>query len=272
MRDHTVRRKPPFGRRSITKRGEEAPEPDCLAALIFPSFALSTITLHIYDTGRPSRPMSMPSTQDRLPLLAERSPESRRTKAPGVAGNAALTAAASLLLLVLLAMEGFTVLRVRALFVPHVFLGMLLIPPILLKLTSVGYRFVRYYTGNAKYRAAGPPQLIPRLLGPFVVLTTFSLFASGVMLLVAGPGAGDVWRRLHTASFVLWFCVMSLHVLLHVWQAPGTVATDIGRARLASGPASTLGVVTRQSLVLGSLLLGVALAVTAMPLNASWLH
>ena len=41
----------------------------------------------------------------------------------------------------------------------HMFIGMVLIPPVLLKLASTGYRFVRYYTGSQAYRAKGPPPL-----------------------------------------------------------------------------------------------------------------
>jgi hypothetical protein len=218
--------------------------------------------------------MGAPSTQPRFGPTGEISSdrEPRGTNATGVPGNAALTATTSVVLLTLLAIEGFTVLRVRALFVPHVFLGMLLIPPILLKLSSVGYRFVRYYTRNPKYRAAGPPKMLPRVLGPFVVLTTMGLFASGIILLLVGPSGSEFWRRLHTVSFLAWFCVMSVHVLLHLRQAPTAVAADVRQAHRGRGPADKVGVITRQSLVLGSVLLGVILAVTTMPLNTMWLH
>jgi len=45
-----------------------------------------------------------------------------------VAGNARLTAANAAVLLVLLAVEGVTILRIRPLLSPHVFIGMVLIP------------------------------------------------------------------------------------------------------------------------------------------------
>jgi hypothetical protein len=63
----------------------------------------------------------------------------------GVAANARLTATNAAVLLVLLAAEGVTILRVRALLTPHVFIGMVLIPPVLLKVASTGWRFARYY-------------------------------------------------------------------------------------------------------------------------------
>src|SRR5437763_14360695 len=58
----------------------------------------------------------------------------------GVEGNARLTASAAVALLVLLAIEGVTILFIRSLLPVHVFVGMMLIPPIALKLASVGWR------------------------------------------------------------------------------------------------------------------------------------
>ena len=69
---------------------------------------------------------------------------------------------------------------------PHVFIGMLIIPPVLLKIGSTGWRFVRYYRGSPAYRHKGPPPVALRLLGPVVVILTVVLLASGVGLLV-GP-------------------------------------------------------------------------------------
>jgi hypothetical protein len=66
----------------------------------------------------------------------------------GVQSNTRLTAAVGALLLGLLAAEGLTVLRVRSLLTLHVFIGMMLIPPVLLKTGSTGWRFVRYYRGS----------------------------------------------------------------------------------------------------------------------------
>ena len=58
-----------------------------------------------------------------------------------MAANARLTAANAAVLLVLLAAEGVTILRVRALLTPHVFIGVVLIPPVLLKMASTSWRF-----------------------------------------------------------------------------------------------------------------------------------
>jgi purine-cytosine permease-like protein len=53
-----------------------------------------------------------------------------------VAGNARLTGGAAVALLVLLAAEGATIPFIGRLIGPHAFIGMLLIPPVLLKLGS----------------------------------------------------------------------------------------------------------------------------------------
>ena len=73
-------------------------------------------------------------------------------------------------LLILLAVECYTILRIGPLLTLHLFLGMLLLGPVALKAGSVIYRFVRYYTGSAPYRRKGPPALLLRLIGPIIML------------------------------------------------------------------------------------------------------
>ena len=59
-------------------------------------------------------------------------------------------------LLVLLAVEGATIPFIGSLVGPHVFVGMLLIPPVLLKLGSTGYRFARFCAGQPPVPEQGP--------------------------------------------------------------------------------------------------------------------
>ncbi len=188
-------------------------------------------------------------------------------KTSGVQGNERLTATTGLVLLVLLAVEGFTVLSARGMFGVHVFVGLLLIPPIGLKLLSTGYRFTRYYTGDRAYRQAGPPSPIPRIIAPILVLCTVILFGTGVLLLLLGPQQGDFTRTIHTFAFFLWFFVMAIHVLTYVWRTP-----DLALADVSSRGSALRGGVTRESLVVGSVLLGVIAAVAFLPLDASWVQ
>jgi hypothetical protein len=150
---------------------------------------------------------------------------------PGVEGNARLTGSNSALLVALLAVEGVTILSIRSLLGPHVFVGMLLIPPVALKIGSTFYRFLRYYQGAPAYRRKGPPPWALRLLGPVVVVLTVVVLASGVgLMFVAEP-----WRHrlltVHKASFVLWFGAMTIHVLAHLPDTVGLASKDwISRA------------------------------------------
>ena len=143
----------------------------------------------------------------------------------GVAGNARLTGAIAAAVLVLLAAEGATIPFIGSLLGPHIFIGMLLIPPVLLKLASTGYRFARYYTGSPPYVEKGPPHLLLRLLAPGVVLTTLALFGTGVALLLAGPPS-DTLKFAHKLSFIAWVALMTLHVLGHVLEVPALALAD----------------------------------------------
>ena len=69
-------------------------------------------------------------------------------------------------LIVLLAVIGVTIISLSRLLWVHLFVGMLLIGPVVLKLSSTGYRFIRYYTANPRYRRKGPPPMPLRLTRP----------------------------------------------------------------------------------------------------------
>ncbi|HVB77577.1 MAG TPA: hypothetical protein VNI34_07235 [Candidatus Nitrosotalea sp.] len=183
-----------------------------------------------------------------------------------VEANARLTGAAGVILLVLLAAEGFTVLSIGRLLPWHYFFGLVLIPPVVLKLGSTGTRFLRYYAGAPDYRRAGPPALLLRLLGPLVILLTLAVLASGVELWAFGLRFGSIWITAHKATFVLWFLVMSVHVLAYLERAPALALRDLTRPLPGAG--------RRRSLLGASLLLGVVLALALMfghPSPFSWL-
>ncbi|HET7588863.1 MAG TPA: hypothetical protein VFK14_01570 [Solirubrobacterales bacterium] len=186
----------------------------------------------------------------------------------GVSGNARLTAAVAAALLVLLAAEGATVPFIGQLLGPHVFIGMLLIPPVLLKLASTGYRFARYYTHDEPYVHRGPPPLAMRLLAPGVVLTTLALFGTGVALLLAGPPSNTLIFA-HKASFIAWVALMTIHVLGHLLEVPALAVADWRRrgpteARLAGAGLRTMALG-------GSLLAGAAVALLSLSLAQAWL-
>jgi hypothetical protein len=174
----------------------------------------------------------------------------------GVRGNARLTSITGVVLLVLLAVEGVTLLKMGSLLAPHIVIGFLLIGPIGLKVSSTGYKILRYYTHADAYVAEGPPPLLRRLLAPLVIVTTAGLFVSGVVLVTVGPDHEGRWLLVHKVFFVLWFAAMTLHVLLHLTRAlRGTVKEYAERGSLAIA-----GRTSRQLSILAALASGLAFA------------
>jgi hypothetical protein len=182
----------------------------------------------------------------------------------GIVGNERLTAATGAVLFLLLFVEGITIVFLQPLFSVHVFVGMLLIPPVALKLASTGYRFARYYTGDAEYRRAGPPRLLLRVLAPFQVLATVVLFGSGVGMLLLGPRQRWV-LGVHTASFIGWFGLTAVHVLAYVWRVPRLAGADWAAREPLGG---SLG---RRLLLAGALVAGIVLAWATLPMADPWI-
>jgi hypothetical protein len=179
--------------------------------------------------------------------------------------NARLTALTGVVLLVLLAIEGFTLLSLRAMLSWHIFVGVLVVPVVALKLGSTGYRFFRYYTHRPDYVRAGPPNLLLRLLGPVVILTTVALLATGIALIVVGPGRGII-LNLHKASFIVWLAALGAHVLGHLGRLPRALRGDLVSRDSLGG--SRLRLV----LVAGSVVIGAIAAVAIYPQAGAWLH
>jgi hypothetical protein len=184
------------------------------------------------------------------------------------AANSRITGGAAAMLLVLLALVGATIPFIGQLVGPHVFIGLLLIPPVALKLASTGYRFLRYYAGAPAYRRKGPPARPLRLLAPGVVLTSLALFGSGVALLLAGPPSSGL-VLLHKASFIAWFALMTAHVLGHLIEVPRLALPDWRRR--GGREAALAGAGLRISILMATILAGVALGVAGLALAGPWL-
>lgn len=185
----------------------------------------------------------------------------------GVEGNSRLTSANGMLLLALLAVEGFTILSVRQMITLHVFLGIMLIGPVLLKTGSTTYRFARYYTGSQPYRDKGAPHPVLRLLGPLVIVSSLTVLGTGVGLLAVTPEHTGLLLLAHQASFITWIAAMTIHVLGHLREAAVTSRRELRKA--AEDPASGRRVV-RLALIALALILGVATAATLIPAATPW--
>jgi hypothetical protein len=179
----------------------------------------------------------------------------------GTDGNEILTSGAAVVLTLLLAAEGITILRMGGLRVEHMFIGMLLIGPLLLKLGSTGYRFARYYTGARPYREKGPPLLPLRLLAPILVLTTIAVFVTGITLMVVGHKSGTI-LLVHKVSFIVWGACFAIHFLSYLPRVLRSLGADWGAARRTAVPGSA----ARAALVAVSLGGGAALALAVLPL------
>lgn len=190
----------------------------------------------------------------------------------GPAGNARLTAWTGAVLLVLFLAELATLLDVTGLISWHVVVGVLLVPPALLKTGSTGWRIVRYYARSDVYRQAGPPPMVLRILGPLVVLGTLSVLGSGLALVALGQDASlrpflSVLGyqvsplTVHQASFIVWAVVTGLHTLGRL--VPAT--------RLITGRAVVPGTVARVITLTGIVAVAVLAAVLVYDAASSWL-
>jgi hypothetical protein len=192
----------------------------------------------------------------------------------GTTGNERLTGATGGVLLVLLAIIGVTIVQLGQLLWVHLFVGMLLIAPVALKLASTGYRFVRYYTADPRYKRKGPPALPLRLIAPIVVLSTIVVFASGVALLLAGPSSRDTLLPIHKLSFIVWGVFMAVHVLAHLPGVLSSLNADYVRParRESAGMLDDANGRAGRVLSLASALaLGLVLAILVIPQFGPWI-
>jgi hypothetical protein len=215
----------------------------------------------------------MPANQDTPAshtAWREARPHIGRLASGGTTGNERLTAATGAILIALLAVIGVTLLRLGPLLWVHLFVGMLLIGPLALKLASTGYRFVRYYTSNPSYRRSGPPPPALRAIAPIVVISTLTVFASGVLLLFLGPSSRETLLPIHKLSFFVWVAFTTLHVLAHLPRVPVALHADYGHSAKLSG--NVTGRAGRTLSLTGALVLGVVLAILVIPEFSPWLH
>jgi hypothetical protein len=192
----------------------------------------------------------------------------------GPAGNARLTAWTGLLLLALYLVELVTLVSLRSMISVHILVGTLLVPLVLLKTATTGWRIAAYYLGSDVYRRAGPPPLILRILGPLIVLTGLAVLGSGLALIALGPAtftrigsiAGFSFDALtiHQASFVAWAVVTALHVLTRTVPAVQLAAGTTAKREKVSGSAG------RGGAILVSTAAGVVVGVLVLHLSGDW--
>jgi hypothetical protein len=194
----------------------------------------------------------------------------------GPAGNARLTAWTGLLLLALFIAESVTLISVGHFITAHILIGALLIPLVVLKTATTGWRIARYYLGSADYREAGPPPTALRLLGPLVILTGLAVLGSGLALIALGrstftpivtiAGFSINALTIHQASFAAWLVVMGLHVLMRT--VPAIKVASGGQA----GGHRVPGAAVRGAVLATTLVIGVAVSLLVVHLSGGWTH
>lgn len=184
-----------------------------------------------------------------------------------VIGNERITALAGAVLLVLIVVELVSAAILRTLMSIHVFAGVLLAGPLVVKLGSTGWRFMRYYTGSPAFVRRGPPHLALRVMGPLLIATTLVVIGSGIGLVVTGPGSADLLLPLHGFSVLVWLPLIAIHTFAHILRVPRLVADDWSKS---SGKSNVPGRGSRLVVNLGALLAGLVAAILLFPGAAPW--
>ncbi len=185
-----------------------------------------------------------------------------------VVGNERLTALAGAVLLVLILVELVSAVSLRTLLSVHVFVGVGLSGPLVVKLGSTFSRFFRYYTKSPAFVSKGPPHLALRVLAPLPIATTLVVIGSGIGLVVTGPRSAGPLLPLHGFSVLVWLPLIAIHVFAYIWRVPRLVADDWSKP---SGRSLIPGRGHRLGMNLGALLSGAIAAILLLPVATPWI-
>jgi hypothetical protein len=185
-----------------------------------------------------------------------------------VIGNERMTALAGAVLLVLILVELVSAAILHTLLSVHVFVGILLAGPLVVKLGSTGNRFLRYYTGSPAFVRRGPPHLALRVIAPLLIATTLVVIGSGIGLVVTGPSSAGPLLPLHGFSVVAWLPLIAIHVFAHIRRTPHLIADDWSNP---SGRSLAPGRGFRLGMNLGALMGGAIAAILLLPVAVPWI-
>jgi hypothetical protein len=108
------------------------------------------------------------------------------------------------------------------------------------------------------------------------------VFGTGIALAVTGPAGRQPWLFLHKASFVIWFCAMTIHVLAYLPRLPRLLASEArgaaageaegrpGRGYGGRATAALGGRGLRLALLVASLVAGLVIAMLTVHLAVPW--
>ncbi len=211
-------------------------------------------------------------SQERV-MTADRATPSRAAPEDGVEGNARLTGVTGVALFLIIAVEGVTVLQIKQLISVHVFIGMLLVPLVLLKTGTTGYRPSRYYFGEPGYTDKGAPHSILRITGPLLVLSSLALLGTGIALVALGRSVGHQYLVLHQVTFIIWIALLGIHLLGH-YRETLTLAGADWQERDYRGEAEhrVAGARARLSLLVVTIAVGLVLGIASLSWVGTWHH
>lgn len=194
--------------------------------------------------------------------------ESLNRKQLAVLRNERLTALAGAVLLLLFLVEIIVTANLHKFILIHIFIGTLLAGPLVIKMASVGYRFFSYYAKAPAFVAKGPPNIWLRLLGPFLILLTLTLFLSGFALVVVGPSQAEMFKLVHAGSAALWIPLIAVHVYAHIRQVPRSLMKEWSQ----HSKNKLAGRLKRLRINIIALIAGTIAAIMLMPISAPWIH
>ncbi|MGD9935355.1 MAG: hypothetical protein AB7T37_16795, partial [Dehalococcoidia bacterium] len=161
----------------------------------------------------------------------------------------------------------------------HFYVGIASIPILVAKYGSTGVRLLGYYTGVKRYRAAGAPALIPRMLSPLLAADFFVLYFSGLyMLFHYYYATTNIWPiearpvQVHLWAAIVGAPLVSIHLAWHLATAVRSVRRRIStEAPLVAFAETPRAMLARRSFLAAIGVTGIGLAVALQNTRArSW--
>ena len=141
----------------------------------------------------------------------------------------------------------------------HFAIGFAIIPLLAVKLGSTGWRAANYYLRREPYRSDGPPQLIPRLLAPLLVVSAVIATITGVVLWAWAANAAR-GPPCTPNSVVVLAIVLALHTLTYIQRA----------VRASSGGIVSAEITREERVMIWALAVALVVAVLAIGLEPPW--